>query len=99
VAIVAGTVSAIRVHMTEGAGSAITAQIATIIFAVLILPSVSIAAAFAREANSAARRDRLENLRYRDARCRSDQSRAALSPASPRSSHSLAPCPPIFCVT
>jgi hypothetical protein len=51
-AIVIGTASAIRTHTREGSGSAITAQIGTIIFAVLILLSVGIAAAFTREANS-----------------------------------------------
>src|ERR1700716_213117 len=52
VALVIGTVSAIRTHAKEGAGSGITAQIGTIIFSVLILLSVGIAAMFTREFNN-----------------------------------------------
>ena len=52
VALVIGTVSAIRVRMKEGAGSAITEQIGTIIFAVIILLSVGIAAMVTREFNN-----------------------------------------------
>ena len=52
VALVIGTVSAIRVRMKEGAGSAITEQIGTVIFAVIILLSVGIAAMVTREFNN-----------------------------------------------
>jgi hypothetical protein len=52
VALVVGTVSAIRTHAREGAGSGITAQIGTIVFAVLILLSVGIAAMVTREFNN-----------------------------------------------
>jgi hypothetical protein len=51
-ALVIGTVSAIRTHAKDGAGSGITAQIGTIVFAVLILLSVGIAAMVTREANA-----------------------------------------------
>ena len=51
-ALVIGTLSAIRVRMKEGAGSAITEQIGTIIFAVIILLSVGIAAMVTREFNN-----------------------------------------------
>lgn len=49
VALLVGTVSAIRVHHKEGVGSGITAQIGTIVFAVIILLSVGIAAMVTRE--------------------------------------------------
>lgn len=52
IALVIGTVSAIRTHAKEGAGSGITAQIGTIVFSVLILLSVGIAAMVTREANN-----------------------------------------------
>lgn len=52
VALVVGTVSAIRTHAKEGAGSGITAQIGTIVFAVLILLSVGIAAMVTHEFNN-----------------------------------------------
>ncbi|MDG4667943.1 hypothetical protein [Mycobacterium sp. 236(2023)] len=51
IALVIGTFSAIRTHAKEGAGSGITAQIGTIIFSVLILLSVGIAAMVTREFN------------------------------------------------
>jgi hypothetical protein len=49
VALVIGTLSAIKVRMRDGAGSAITEQIGTIIFAVIILLSVGIAAMVTHE--------------------------------------------------
>ncbi|MBV8928933.1 MAG: hypothetical protein JO152_07400 [Mycobacteriaceae bacterium] len=52
VALVVGTVSAIRVRMKDGAGSAITEQIGTIIFAVIILLSIGIAAMVTHEFNN-----------------------------------------------
>jgi len=52
IALVIGTVSAIRARMKEGAGSAITEQIGTIIFAVIILLSVGIAAMVTHEFNN-----------------------------------------------
>ena len=52
VALVVGTVSAIRTHARDGAGSGITAQIGTIVFAVLILLSVGIAAMVTHEFNN-----------------------------------------------
>jgi hypothetical protein len=52
IALVIGTVSAIKVRMKEGAGSAITEQIGTIIFAVIILLSVGIAAMVTHEFNN-----------------------------------------------
>ena len=52
IALVIGTVSAIRIRMKEGAGSAITEQIGTIVFAVIILLSVGIAAMVTREFNN-----------------------------------------------
>jgi hypothetical protein len=51
-ALVIGTVSAIRTHAKEGAGSGITAQIGTIVFSVLILLSVGIAAMVTHEFNN-----------------------------------------------
>ena len=48
-ALVVGTVSAIRVRAKEGAGAAITEQIGTIVFAVIILLSVGIAAMVTHE--------------------------------------------------
>ena len=50
--LVIGTVSAIRTHAKEGAGSGITAQIGTIIFSVLVLLSVGIAAMVTHEFNN-----------------------------------------------
>ena len=52
IALVVGTVSAIAKQHREGAGSAITAQIGTIILSVLILLSVGIAAMVTREFNN-----------------------------------------------
>jgi hypothetical protein len=52
VALLVGTVHSIRVHSREGAGSGITAQIGTIIFAVLVALSVGIAALVTHEFNS-----------------------------------------------
>src|ERR1700682_3621701 len=52
VALVIGTVSAIRTHAKEGAGSGINAQIRTIVFSVLILLSVGIAAMVTHEFNN-----------------------------------------------
>ena len=52
IALVIGTVSAIRTHVREGAGSGITAQIGTIVFSVLILLSVGIAAMVTHEFNN-----------------------------------------------
>ena len=52
VALVIGTISAIKIRMKEGAGSAITEQIGTIVLAVIILLSVGIAAMVTREFNS-----------------------------------------------
>src|SRR5271156_3396107 len=52
IALVIGTVSAIRTHAKEGAGSGITAQIGAIVFSVLVLLSVGIAAMVTREANN-----------------------------------------------
>ncbi len=52
IALVVGTVSAIRAHAREGAGSGITAQLGAIVFSVLVLLSVGIAAMVTREANS-----------------------------------------------
>ena len=52
IALVIGTVSAIRTHVRDGAGSGITAQIGTIVFSVLILLSVGIAAMVTREFNN-----------------------------------------------
>ena len=52
VALVIGTVSAIKARMERGAGSAITEQIGTIIFAVIILLSVGIAAMVTHEFNN-----------------------------------------------
>lgn len=52
IALVVGTMSAIRQHAKQGAGSGITAQIGAIIFSVLILLSVGIAAMVTREANN-----------------------------------------------
>jgi hypothetical protein len=52
IALVVGTMSAIRKHAKEGAGSGITAQIGAIVFSVLILLSVGIAAMVTREANN-----------------------------------------------
>jgi hypothetical protein len=52
VALVIGTMSAIRTHAKEGAGSGITAQISTLIFSVLILLSVGIAAMITHEFNN-----------------------------------------------
>jgi hypothetical protein len=52
IALVVGTVSAIRTHAKEGAGSGITAQIGAIVFSVLVLLSVGIAAMVTREANN-----------------------------------------------
>ena len=49
IAMLVGTVHSIRVHSKEGAGSGITAQIGTIIFAVLVALSVGIAALVTRE--------------------------------------------------
>ncbi|MDT5118193.1 MAG: hypothetical protein QOE30_3932 [Mycobacterium sp.] len=51
ISLVIGTVSAIRTHAKEGAGSGITAQIGTIIFSVLVLLSVGIAAMVTHEFN------------------------------------------------
>jgi hypothetical protein len=51
IALVVGTVSAIRTHAKEGAGSGITAQIGTIVFSVLVLLSVGIAAMVTHEFN------------------------------------------------
>ena len=51
-ALVIGTASAIRTHAKEGAGSGITAQIGTIVFSVLILLSVGIAAMITHEFNN-----------------------------------------------
>jgi hypothetical protein len=51
-ALVIGTVSAIRTHAKEGAGSGITAQIGTIVFSVLILLSVGTAAMVTHEFNN-----------------------------------------------
>ena len=51
-AIAVGTVSAIRTHHKDGAGSGITAQIGAIIFGVLVFLSLGVAAAFTREAGS-----------------------------------------------
>jgi hypothetical protein len=51
-ALVIGTASAIRTHAKEGAGSGITAQIGTIVFSVLILLSVGIAAMVTHEFNN-----------------------------------------------
>ena len=52
VALAVGSVSAIRAHSREGAGAGISAQIGTVIMAVLILMSVGLAAALTREANT-----------------------------------------------
>ncbi|WP_018604169.1 hypothetical protein [Mycobacterium sp. 155] len=52
VALAVGSVSAIRAHSREGAGAGISAQIGTIIMAVLILLSVGVASALTREASS-----------------------------------------------
>ena len=52
VALAVGSVAAIRAHSREGAGAGISAQIGTIIMAVLILLSVGLAAALTREANA-----------------------------------------------
>ncbi len=52
VALAVGSVAAIRAHSREGAGAGISAQIGTIIMAVLILLSVGMAAALTREANA-----------------------------------------------
>jgi hypothetical protein len=52
VALVIGTVSAIRTHHDRGAGSGITAQIGAIVFSVLILLSVGIAAMVTHEFNN-----------------------------------------------
>jgi hypothetical protein len=51
-ALVMGTVTAIRHHTREGVGSGITAQIGTIVFAVLIFLSSGIAAVVTHEFNS-----------------------------------------------
>jgi hypothetical protein len=51
-ALVIGTVSAIRTHSKEGAGAGITAQLGTIIFSVLVLLSVGIAAMVTHEFNN-----------------------------------------------
>ena len=52
VALAVGSVAAIRAHSREGAGAGISAQIGTILMAVLILLSVGMAAALTREANA-----------------------------------------------
>ena len=52
IALVIGTVSAIG-KLREGSGTAITAEIGVIVFSVLILLSVGIAAVLTREANDA----------------------------------------------
>jgi hypothetical protein len=51
ISLVIGTVSAIRTHAKEGAGSGITAQIGTIVFSVLVLLSVGVAAMVTHEFN------------------------------------------------
>jgi hypothetical protein len=52
ISLVVGTVSAIRTHAKEGAGSGITAQIGTIVFSVLVLLSVGIASMITHEFNN-----------------------------------------------
>ena len=52
IALVIGTVSAIGKVRREGTGAGITSQIGTIVFAVLVLLSVGIAAMVTREANN-----------------------------------------------
>jgi hypothetical protein len=59
IALVVGSISAIANQHREGAGSAITAQISTIILSVLILLSVGIAAMVTREFNNHRLRSRL----------------------------------------